>query len=30
MNKVWKVGALWLAICVVVWLFTVWRWQVNG
>ncbi|MGC4061693.1 MAG: hypothetical protein QM749_12935 [Aquabacterium sp.] len=30
MVKVLKVGALWLAIAVVVWLITVWRWQSTG
>ncbi|TAK93966.1 MAG: hypothetical protein EPO09_10895 [Aquabacterium sp.] len=27
MTKVLKAGALWLAITVVVWLFTIWHWQ---
>lgn len=27
MTKVFKAGALWLAIAVVVWLITIWRWQ---
>ncbi|MBI5925226.1 MAG: hypothetical protein HY836_06465 [Aquabacterium sp.] len=30
MTKVLKAGALWLAITVVVWLFTIWHWQSSG
>lgn len=30
MAKALKVGALWLAIAVVVWLITIWRWQSTG
>lgn len=30
MTKVLKAGALWLAIAVVVWLITIWRWQSTG
>lgn len=30
MSKVLKAGALWLAIAVVVWLITIWRWQNTG
>lgn len=29
MTKVLKAGALWLAITIVVWLFTIWHWQSN-
>ncbi len=30
MTKVLKAGALWLAISIVVWLLTIWRWQNAG
>ena len=30
MNKVFKAGAVWLAIACVVWLITIWRWQSTG
>jgi hypothetical protein len=30
MTKVFKAAGLWLAISVVVWLITVWRWQSTG
>jgi hypothetical protein len=30
MTKVLKAGAVWLAIAVVVWLVTIWRWQSTG
>jgi hypothetical protein len=30
MTKVLKAGAVWLAIAVVVWLITIWRWQSSG
>lgn len=30
MTKVFKAAGVWLAISVVVWLFTIWRWQTTG
>lgn len=30
MTGVFKAGGLWLAICMIVWLTTLWRWQSTG